>query len=196
MMKRILSTLVAAAFVAAMAMPLPASAGNVLLCQGDVSGASTGSRTFGGTGSPMPSGTLYTLNAQGCALVVGSDVGYFQSQGFTIGAPFGTVVATGIANNFSVVIPAGAYIRDVIFQELSGASVTGGMFVGSAATTSDVVSTAVTVGSKGLGFATDVGLAKRVFSSTASQTLFFGAFASNGSFNSAQVTATVVYGFF
>lgn len=190
---KMLRNFVFAAAMAGLALAaIPAQANNVSMCSPDISGASSGARRIT---NPNTSNS-YTLNGIGCVNINSTDVGYFLSQGFALNAPFASVIATGIANNFSVVLPASTYIRDVIFQETSGASVTGGMFVGSAATTSDVVSTAVTVASKGLGVATDAGIAKKAFSATAPQTLFFGAFGATGNFNGAQVTATVIYGYF
>lgn len=183
--------LAAAALASAIGFSVsPAFAGSVVLC-------SPATDTQGSRRVTNPNTSVsYTLNGIGCGVIGSADVGYFLSQGYSLDSPFRSVVASGTANNFSAVIPAGAYIRDIIFQETSGAAVTGGMFVGSTATTSDVVSVSVAVGSKGLGVATDVGIAKKAFSATAPQTIFFGAFGSGGSFNGAAVTATVVYGIF
>lgn len=194
-MKMLRNYAFAAAFALASFVGLatpPAFANNVVLCAPFAAGGANGSRQVTNPNTT----TSYTLDGRGCGRFGTADVGYFQGLGYTGVGQLRSVITTGIANNFTAVIPAGAYISDIIFQELSGAAVTGGMFVGSAATTSDVVSTSVALSASGYGIATNAGTAKRVFSNTAPQTLYFGAFGATGNFNYAQVRATVVYGFF
>ncbi len=188
--KSLIAAIALASFIG-LATP-PAFANQVVLCAPYAASGANGSRQVTNPNTT----TSYVLDGRGCGRFGTADVGYFQGQGFTGVGQLRSIITTGSANNFTAVLPAGAYISDIVFQEISGASVTGGMFVGSTATSSDVVSTSVSLSSLGYGIATNVGLAKRVFSATAPQTLYFGAFGATGSFNSAQVRATVVYGFF
>ncbi len=181
----------AAALAGLVLAALPAQANNIAMCAPDVSGAASGPRRVT---NPNTNNTV-NLNSFGCGNVLSQDVGYFLSQGFGLNAPFAAVIASGIANNFTAVLPASTYIRDIIYQETSGATVTGGMFVGSAATTSDV-QRGVSLAAAGLNVTSDIVMVKRAFSSSAPQTLFFGAFSAAGSMNQAQVIATVIYGYF
>lgn len=169
------------------------------MCQGDVSGASTGARTIGGSGSAVPSGTLYTLNSGGCALIAQADIGYFLSQGFTQGSSqtstfliTGALPASGTADIVGPVIPAGAYIQQIIWFNTTANAVTGGVSVGTTANGTDVVA-AQAVGANALTFTTDALLLKRVFSTTAATTLHFAPVTSS---NSANLSITVIYGYF
>lgn len=196
-MNRFLSALAVAALLAWTA---PAKAAVVYMCQGDVSGASTGARTIGGTGSAVPSATLYTLNSAGCAVILQADVGFFQSQGFTQQSSdntilFTTGVATGTTNFVIGVIPANAYIRNILFSNAAAAAVTGGISIGTTANGADVVA-AQACAANCLTFTTDALLLKRVFPATqpsAAQTLNAAAVTA---WNNANVTITVVYAYF
>src|SRR6267154_208514 len=92
--------LLLAALACAALWAAPVEAAQINMCSSDVAGGVQGPRTIGGTLSPVPSGTTYVLNGQGCALIALADVGYFQSQGFTQASAqnsfvFNTGVATG-----------------------------------------------------------------------------------------------------
>lgn len=187
----------AALAIAALAFIAPASAANILMCQGDVSGATTGTRTIGGTLSQVPSGTVYVLNGQGCALVATGDVGYFQSQGFTQASSqnsivFTTGVATGTTDFLIGTLPAKAYIQQIIFSNLTANAVTGGISVGSSANGTQIVtaqtmaaSTDIAVSAANLTLpvsATGVATGLHVAAVTA--------------WNSANVVITVIYGYY
>jgi hypothetical protein len=175
-----------------------ARAAQVNVCQPDVTGASSGARTIGGTGSQVPSGTLYNLNSQGCTLVAPGDVGYFRSQGFTLGANccFSSVTITGAFTGTTAQtltpLPAGAYIREWIIQNTTTNAVTGGFAIGTTAQGVDVVATTACA-STCLTRIADSALAKSVFSSTAQQVLSLSAITSG---NSANLTVTMIWGYF
>lgn len=191
---KLLRNLLVGAALAAVALLGTGQSGRAasLMCQGDVSGASTGARTIGGTGSAVPSGTLYSLNPSGCALIGPGDVGYFLSQGFTIAAPFGTLYAGSVgAQNTSIVLPASSYIRDIIIQNLTTNAVTGGLKFGSTAGGTDVASP-VACGSQCSITVNDVSLVKRILA-TGSNLLSIDAVSS---WNSALVNVTVIYGYY
>ncbi|TAL43843.1 MAG: hypothetical protein EPN91_05660 [Salinibacterium sp.] len=193
-MFRLLTAALAAAFIVAAA---PVQAAQVYMCSPDVAGGVQGPRTWGGTLSPVPSGTIYVLNGQGCGLIAQGDVGYFASQGFTQASSqqsflFTTGVATGTTDFVIGSVPAGAYIQQIIYSNAVAAAVTGGISIGTTANGTDVVA-AQAVGSSALTFTTDALLLKRVFSTTAATPLHAAAVTA---WNSTNVTITVVYGYF
>lgn len=155
-------------------------------------------RTIGGPSSSIPSGTLYTLNGQGCTVAAQQDLGWFLSQGFTAGPPFGpnilytTGVWTGTTSFQVGVLPPSTYIQHIIFQETAGNAVTGGIKVGSTSGGADVVA-AQALGASGLAYVTDASILKRIFSTTATQPIFVTP-ATAG--NNANVTVTIVFGYF
>jgi len=186
------------AIVAAFALwAAPVQAANINMCSPDVAGGVQGPRTIGGALSPVPSGAVYTLNPQGCALIAQADVGYFASQGFTQASSqqsflFTTGVAAGTTDFVIGSIPAGAYIQQIIFSNAVAAAVTGGISIGTTANGTDVVA-AQTCGSSCLTYTTDALTLKRVFSLTAATPLHAAAVTA---WNSTNVTITVVYGYF
>jgi hypothetical protein len=201
--------LFAAAFVAAaLATFIPqhaAHAAQTVMCAPNpIEGANN--RTIGagiaGTGipSPVPSGSTYTLNGQGCAVIQQADVGYFLSLGFSAGPPFGanilttTGVQTGTTSVLIGTLPPSTYIQHIIVNNLTAQAVTGNITFGSTSGGTDIVpSTGVVCGANCLTFTLDSQLAKRVFSTTASTPIFAQAITS---WNSANVTITVVFGYF
>lgn len=186
------------AAVAALSLWGPAQAAQINMCSADVAGGVQGPRTIGGTLSPVPSGTIYVLNGQGCALIALADIGYFQSQGFTQASSqnaivFNTGVATGTTDFVIGTLPAKAYIQQIIFSNSVAAAVTGGISIGSAANGTQIV-TAQAVGSS-----TDVAVAQASISlpvpstSAAATALHMAAVTA---WNSTNVTVTVIYGFY
>lgn len=155
-------------------------------------------RTIGGTNSQIPSQTLYTLNGQGCTLAQQGDVGWFLSQGFSAGPPFGANVlfTTGVLSGTTSVqigvLPASTYVQHIIVNNLTANAVTGGIAFGSTSGAADIV-TALACGANCLAFTLDSALSKRVFSTTAQQAIFATAVTA---WNNANVTITVVYGYF
>ena len=177
-MNRLLKFALAAALLA-VAVP-QAHANVILMCQGDVSGASTGSRTVGGTLSQVPSGTIYTLNGQGCAPVLAQDTGWFAAQGYTQSSAGGVlqfvvpVAATGTTSYQIGTLPASTYIVGVFVSNTDAShAVTGGIDIGSTSSGTDVVAaTNLAVSTSTVTFVTDANIAKRVFSTTAQQAIF------------------------
>jgi len=136
-------------------------------------------------------GNTYSLNGLGCALIRSGDVGYFQSQGYLPAGNFFSIAKTGItAQDFaSLVLPAGAYINQIVVANTTANAVTGGIKVGTTAGGTDVVA-ALTCAANCLTFVADASLSKRIFSATAAQTLSIDAVTG---WNSASVDVTVFY---
>jgi hypothetical protein len=198
--KTLLAILIGALSVAPFLVLTPqdkAKAAATVLCSPEIPGSAM-ARVVGGSTSPVPSGTLYSLNGQGCAVIAQQDVAYFISQGFTAGPPFGqsllftTGVWTGTTSFQVGSIPAASYIQHIIFSNSTANAVTGNIAVGTTSGAADVV-TAQACGANCLVFVSDATLLKRVFSVTAPQALFITPVTSG---NNANVTATVVWGFF
>lgn len=169
------------------------------MCQGDVSGASTGARTIGGTGSAVPSGTLYTLNSNGCTLVALGDVGYFQSQGYLQNSSYqslflatGALPASGTTDIVGPTLPPGAFLQQIIVNNTTASAVTGGLAFGTTANGTDIVA-ALTCGASCLTFVLDSAFSKRVFSTTAGQVIHVSPVTSS---NSANLNITFIYGYF
>lgn len=188
--------LIAAAIAALALLPLsPAKADNILVCQGDVSGASTGSRQVGGAVSAVPSLTLYTLNGSGCVLVTLQDYGYFLSQGFVpSSSQFTLELNTGVAagtTNFALTMPPKTYIQQIIFSNAVAAAVTGGISVGTTANGTNVVA------AQAVGASTDVAVAQAAILLPVPVTTGLGYtlnFAAVTAWNGANVTVTVIAG--
>jgi hypothetical protein len=187
----------AAVALAVVAPPREAKAAATVLCSPSPM-EQLAARTIGGVGSQVPSQSLYTLNGQGCAVIQQADIGYFVSQGFTAGPPFGTNVLfttgtwTGTTSFQAGTLPPGTYIQQVIFANSTANAVTGGIAVGTTSGAADVVA-AQSCGANCLVFVTDATLLKRVFSTTAAQPIFISPVTAG---NNANVTVTVVYGYF
>jgi len=191
--RRLLLAFAALGFLAA-----PVQAAQINMCSADVAGGVQGPRTIGGTGSPVPSGTVYILNGQGCGLIQLADVGYFQSQGFTQSSSqnsivFNTGVATGTTDFVIGTLPAKAYIQQIIFSNSVAAAVTGGISIGSTANGTQIVA------AQAVGASTDVAVAQAAIllpvpsTSAAATALHMAAVTA---WNSANVTVTVVFGYY
>jgi hypothetical protein len=195
---KMLRHLVLAAAAAAALWSAPVQAAQTYMCQGDVSGASTGARTIGGTNSAVPSQTLYTLNSQGCALVQLADIGYFASQGYTQNSSqssiiFNTGVAAGTTDFVVGTLPAKAYIQQIIFSNSVAAAVTGGISIGTAANGTTVVA------AQAVGASTDVAVAQAAILLPVPVTTGLASvlhMAAVTAWNGANVTVTVVYGYY
>lgn len=200
MIRKLLSVAAAALLALAALVPAPreAQAAAAFMCAPESPIGQNAPRTIGGAGSQVPSQTLYTLNGQGCAVIGQADVGYFLSQGFSAGPPFGqpvlftTGVWTGTTSFQAGTLPPGTYVQQVIFQNSTANAVTGGIAVGTTSGAADVVA-AQACAANCLVFVTDATLLKRVFSTTAAQPIFVTPVTAG---NNANVTVTVVYGYF
>lgn len=140
------------------------------------------------------SSTAYSVDTRGCALVAAADQADARSAGFRSEDVGKSIVVTGItAQDFSsITLPPSAYIRAIVVQNTTANAVTGGVKIGTTAGGTDVVS-ALTCGANCLVHVTDSALSKRVFSTTASQNLSIDAVTG---WNSANLTVTVIYGYF
>jgi len=173
-----------------------------VMCQGDVSGATTGTRTIGGTLSAVPSGTIYVLSGQGCVLVKQQDIAYFLSQGFTPGPNLFSIQSTGAltsaASATTVLIgtlPAGAFIQSVVLQEIAGAAITGGVDIGTTASGTDIAS-AVALGANALVTVADSALT-RIFKDGSNNPVAKGINVTcHTSCNAGSVTITVLYSYY
>jgi hypothetical protein len=76
------------------------------MCAGSAVSAGGLKRVF----NPNTSNT-YVLNSRGCAPIAQADVRYFAGQGYMVNAPSASTVTSGIASNFTAVVPAGAFTR-------------------------------------------------------------------------------------
>lgn len=193
-----LAHLLAAAATACFFMAAPAMAAQVSMCTSDVAGGVAGPRTFGGSGSPVPSQSLYILNGQGCALVQLADIGYFQSQGFTQSSSqnsfvFNTGVATGTTDFVIGTLPAKAYIQQVIFSNSVAAAVTGGISLGVTANGATIIA------AQAVGASTDVATAQAAILLPVPVTTGLASvlhMAAVTAWNSTNVTVTVIWGYY
>lgn len=178
-------------FAAALALPLlasiaPADAAQINVCRSAAAGATPGP----GRWTAPASNTTYSINNGGCALIAPADLGDAQSAGFILRSQLFNLVFPSAAVSGSVVLPPGTYIDKVIAQETSGANVGGGINLGTTSGATDIIS-GMRCDASCLVVATDVSLAKKVFSSTAAQTVFIGV-----PTISSALQVTVVYGYF
>jgi hypothetical protein len=200
-MNRLLKTVLAVSAAALLGIPLvlvppkPVKANGAVMCQGDVSGASTGSRTVGGTLSSVPSGTLYTLSGNGCAYVQAGDIGYFLSQGYTssgnLGTPlvFTTGVQTGTTDIVLGTIPASSGVVSVGITNSTANAVTGGISIGSTANGTQIAA-AITCGANCVVLSP---VLAATYSATAATTIHAAAVTA---WNSANVAITVNWSYF
>jgi hypothetical protein len=190
MRKLLLSSTVAAlalALAGYLAAPQPAQAASQIMCAPIAAGVSPGPRQVT---NPNTSHT-YSLGTRGCALMAAGDIGYFRAQGFSQGAQEASFVYNGLTANGQIgTLPASAYIREIIVENLTTNAVTGGVGVGKTSAATDIV-TALTCAASCLTFVTDANLKLRVF--TTSQPIFVSGVTS---FNSAILNVTVVYGWY
>lgn len=190
--------LFAAALALAALAPLPASAAAIYMCQSDTTGASSGSRTVGGTLSQVPSGTVYVLNGFGCALIQQADVGFFQSQGYTQQSSeqvilFRTGVAAGTTDFVIGTLPAKAYIKRLIWSNQTANAVTGGISVGTTANGTNIVAAQTMAASTDIA-TTQALILLQVPSTTGAATPIH--IAAVTAWNNADVIVTMVYGYY
>lgn len=196
--KRFLKSALLAGLIAIPFLSAPANAAAIYMCQSDTTGASSGSRTVGGTLSQVPSGSVYVLNGQGCALIQQGDVGFFQSQGYVQSSSeqvivFRTGVATGTTDFLIGTLPAKAYLKRFIFSNQTANAVTGNISIGSTANGTNIVASQVMAASTDI--ATTQALILLQVPSTAGAATPLHA-AAITAWNSADVIITVVFGYY
>lgn len=182
----------AAALVAAFASVPQAYAAQQMLCAPDAVATATGARRVVNPNT----NNAYALNSAGCALIAQADIGYFLTQAFTSGPDHGTLIyttgalpASGTTDIVGPALPAGAYLQQIIIQNTTANAVTGGVSVGSTANGTDIV-VATASGANSVANST---LVKTAFSTTAATPLHFAPVTSS---NTANLTITIVYGYF
>jgi hypothetical protein len=184
------------ALAAALLASAPAFAASQVMCSPEQSSGAQQRRVVV-TSSTAATQPVYVLNGQGCAVIAQADVGFFLAQGYTQGSPFANMLfTTGVLTGTTAVqmpsLPAGTYIREILVDNSTANAVTGGIDIGTTSGGADVVS-ALTCAANCLTFVADSGLLKRIFSKTATQSLFVVGHTSG---NSANLNLTVVYGYF
>lgn len=190
--------LIAAAALAVLAFSAPVQAAQMWLCSPE---PQSGARTIGGAGSSVPSGTLYQLNGRGCAPIAQADVGYFQSQGFLQPGPtFSVIYTTGVLTGTTSVqiatLPPGTYVTQIIVDNTVAAAITGGINIGTTASAADVVS-AFAVAASLLAVIPDALILANSQILTTNKGVSTPLFATAvTAWNSANVTFTVVYGYY
>jgi len=142
----------------------------------------------------------YSADGQGCVIANGvADIAVlrgagYQEPGKERSIVFNTGVASGTTDFIVGVIPAGAYIQQVIASNSTANAVTGNLTLGTTANGTDVVAAAnFACGANCLVSVANANIAKQVFSLTASQPLHLAAVTA---WNNANITITVVYGYF
>lgn len=189
-MRRILSATFVAALLAATALlpaTKPADAAVINMCQSQSAGTAPGPARWTARGS----GTSYTLNNRGCALINVTDVPEAVSAGFTQQTGIFVAAVKGItAANSQIVLPAGTYIDRIVVQETSGASITGGLKFGTSSGGTQIVSAAI-CGASCLVWVPDASISTRIFST---QTQVF--IDAVSSWNSAAANVTIFYGYY
>lgn len=147
---------------------------------------------------PTTNGGTYNLNGQGCALIVGADIGYFVSQGFSQGQNLFTLQQTGItssttASTSTITLPAYAVIQNIILSETSGQAVTGGVNVGDSGSATRFAS-AVALTSNNTVVIADSALT-RVFANSGVPAADQILVACQTSCNSSSINITILYSF-
>jgi hypothetical protein len=134
----------------------------------------------------------YSADGLGQIVASGADIPLLRAMGFQESGKqrsvtFQTGVATGTTSFQVGQIPAGAYIQKIILNNVTG-NAAGNITIGSTSGGSDVVAS-VALGANGL---LDTTLAKSVFSASVLTQLFI----TSSAWGSANVSVTVIYGYF
>lgn len=190
---RRLALIVALAVAAAALSFAPASASSIRVCAPISAGAAPGPAQV----KAVTSGNLYSTNARGCVLIPSSDLGDFQSMGYlSTGELQSMVVSTGVLTTTTSVqvasLPASAYIAAIIIENTTTNAVTGAIDIGKTTGAADIVSAKV-CGASCLTTVLDSAILLRVFSKTAVQPIWVTGHTDG---NSANLTLTIIYGFF
>jgi hypothetical protein len=142
-MKRWLKLALAGVMAFAPLAPIPANAAaslqvtHAFVCTPEVSVGTAGPRLIVNTSSTATPQPSYQTNSQGCALVASADVGFFLSQGYTIGVNEGVQQQNAITANLTagtsqLTLPAYGFIKYIVVEETAGNAVTGGINIGDA----------------------------------------------------------------
>ena len=203
-MKRWLKLALAGALAFAPIAPIPANAAaslqvtHAFVCTPEVSVGTAGPRLIVNTSSTATPQPSYQTNSQGCALVATADVGFFLSQGYTIGVNEGVQLQNAITANLTggtsqLILPAYGFIKYIVVEETAGNAVTGGINIGDAGSATRFGSAvAVAANSNTVVVPTNLTGSSNT-GVPASDTVLIAAVTS---FNSASLNVTVIFGYF
>lgn len=141
-------------------------------------------------------------NGRGCGLFLLADVGYWLSQGYSVGPNLFSIQSTGALTSAASAttvnigtLPAGAYISAIMLNEIAGAAITGGVALGTAASGTQIVA-AQALGANGLLMVADSAIVARVFGTVGTPNAVSIFATCVTSCNAGSVTITVLYSFF
>lgn len=187
-------TLLAFGLLSCGLLQTPADAAGAVMCRGAAAAAAPGPARW----VAAASGTAYTLDTMGCALIAQTDLGDAGASGLTQSAPLRSLIfTTGVMTSTTSVqvtpnLPAGAYIRDIFIDNTTANAVSGGIDIGKTSGAADIVS-AKTCAANCLSFVADSALLLRVFSKTVQQAIWVTGHTDAASAN---LTLTITYGYF
>ena len=203
-MKRWLKLALAGVMAFAPLAPIPANAAaslqvtHAFLCAPEVTVGTAGPRLIVNTSSSATPQPSYQTNSQGCALVASADVGFFLSQGYTIGVNEGVQQQNAITANLTagtsqLTLPAYGFIKYIVVEETAGNAVTGGINIGDAGSATRFGSAvAVAANSNTVVVPTNLTGSSNT-GVPASDTVLIAAVTA---FNSASLNVTVIFGYF
>ena len=189
-MKRLF--LLAAFALALFGQVAAADAASVVLCP---SARSQGGSSAGQISIPNLSAT-YAADSAGCVVANGvGDISIFRAAGYSEPGKhrtiiFTTGVATGTTSYIVATLPPSTYLEQLIFTNTTG-NAAGNVAFGTTAGGTDIVAAAA-CGANCLSRTTDALTLKTVFSTSSPQQIFM----SSSAWGSANMTVTVVYGYF
>jgi hypothetical protein len=172
-----------------------ADAASVVLCPSSRSQAGSAA----GQISIVNLSQTYSADSAGCVVASGfADIAIFHSAGYTEPGKHRTILfSTGIAagtTDFVVgILPAKAYIEEIIFSNSVAAAVTGGISVGTTANGTNIVA------AQAVGASTDVGVPGSALLLPVPVTTSLAApihIAAVTGWNGANVTVTITYGYY
>lgn len=175
----------AALLAAPLAGLAPADAASVRMCGAQRAGVASGPSRF-----TASSGTVYSVDARGCALVAPTDLGDFRAAGYIPQSSCSQVATTSFDSTpHNLTVPAAAVITSVVAQSSTPARQH--VKIGTTSGAADVVNELI-VYSGGINDTSPASLVKRSFSSTAPQTLFLDLL-NAGLFQGAGPKVTIFY---
>lgn len=183
------------AVAAALAFALcgPADASTINVCAPSAPGAALGPAQV----KAPTSGTQYSINSRGCVNIALTDLGDFQSMGYTTNAGLSAlIVNTGVLSSTTSVqlgtLPASTYISAILIENTTANAITGGIDIGKTTGAADIVS-AKACAANCLTSVLDSAILLRNFSTTAAQAIWLTGHTSG---NSANLNVTIIYGYF
>ena len=195
-----ITRILAGLLLLAAAGSLPANAAattqttHAVLCAPRAPSSAAGPRRF-----KAPSGTIYNLNVEGCALIAAADVASLQSQGFYPGPALFTlqqsaITASTTTTTSSITLPAYGYIVGVVLSETAGNAITGGVDIGTAGNATGIASAVTLIANKTVAVADSALTRVYVPSGVPTQTKIL--VACHTDCNSGSINITVLYSYF